>query len=142
MGIVIIEAANSTAEHAAARQGLPTVYPRRRNYHEERFGWRSGFWIMWDTHPAGTGNALRLASPAVRRRAAYTEIRPRPHDDPCKMQLLPTSHTASARLASPHEAWDSRASRAWQDVVGKFNRAAPPRAPRGSRPAVRAAQGV
>lgn len=35
--------------------------------------------------------------------------------------VFPTSHTSSARLASAHEAWDSRASAAWQDQISRFN---------------------
>lgn len=75
----------STRELCDAR-GLPTVYPRSRNYHEERFGWRSGYWIMWDTHPTGTKNSLKLAPDDIKKRAAFSAIRPRKHDDPCKMQ--------------------------------------------------------
>ena len=45
-------------EAAHGASGLPTVYPKAQNYHEERFGWRSGFWTMWDTEPNGTQNAI------------------------------------------------------------------------------------
>lgn len=33
--------------------------------------------------------------------------------------VFPTAHTSSARLGSAHEAWDARASKAWQDIVAK-----------------------
>ena len=75
-----------TTRPLSDRRGLPTVYPRSKNYHEERFGWRSGFWTMWDTEPNGTRNAIRMAPEEVQKIAAFHPIRPRPHDDPCRMQ--------------------------------------------------------
>lgn len=70
------------------KHGLPAVYKRSetKDYHEERFGWRSGFWTMWDTEPTGTKNAIRLAPDDVMQSAAFHKIRQRPHDDPCRMQ--------------------------------------------------------
>lgn len=68
--------------------GLPSVYKRAetKDYYESRFGWRSGFWTMWDTEPTGTKNATRLAPESVQQTVAFHKIRPRPHDDPTKMQ--------------------------------------------------------
>ena len=71
-------------EAAQGASGLPTVYPKAVNYHEERFGWRSGFWTMWDTEPNGTQNAIREAPDHIKENAAFTAIRPRAHDDPTR----------------------------------------------------------
>jgi hypothetical protein len=68
--------------------GLPAVYKRSetKDYHEARFGWRSGFWTMWDTEPNGTKNAIRVAPDEIQQNVAFHQIRDRPHDDPCRMQ--------------------------------------------------------
>lgn len=91
-------------------------------YHEDRFGWRSGYFIMWDTHPTGTRDDTRLARPEILAKAAYHKVRERPHDDPTAIRLLPTAHTTSACLASPHTAWDARQSRAWQETCNNERR--------------------
>eukprot|EP01043_Picozoa_sp_COSAG02_P002673 COSAG02_NODE_63_length_43286_cov_54.666412_11_plen_136_part_00 len=79
------------------KNGLPTVYKRSetKDYHESRFGWNSGFWTMWDTEPNGTQNSIRLAPESVQQTVAFHKIRPRPHDDPCRMQRKLSSHIAS-----------------------------------------------
>jgi hypothetical protein len=94
----------------------------RNSYHEERFGWRSGYFIMWDTHPTGTKCDLKEASPEILQRSSYHPIPRRAHNDPTSIRLLPTAHTTSARLANPHNAWDSRSSRAWQETLDKERR--------------------
>jgi hypothetical protein len=99
----------------------------RNGYHEQRFGWRSGYFTMWDTHPTGTKLDVRMARNEILEKSCFHRIPVRPHDDPSKIQLLPTAHTTSAKFYSPHTAWDARASKAWQDTVAAEQRAMRPR---------------
>jgi len=85
-------------EAAQGASGLPTVYPKAVNYHEERFGWRSGFWTMWDTEPNGTQNAIREAPDHIKEKAAFTAIRPRAHDDPTRMRRASAARPRTHRL--------------------------------------------
>ena len=56
------------------------------SYYEERFGWRSGYFTMWDTHPTGTKNSVDYASDEILARSCFHPVPYRHHDDPTKIQ--------------------------------------------------------
>ncbi len=107
-------------EAAHGASGLPTVYPKAVNYHEERFGWRSGFWTMWDTEPTGTKNCIARHE-VVDRTSSTPRVVPSLRDagwdrDPSGLQMTPASGTCGTSIR-PHECWDNRGSASWRKTI-------------------------